>query len=199
MAKKRPSPERPSKQVESTISQPAVLADAALSFLRDTKGAVTWSARDLADTLKVGRNDAEQVAALLEAQGYAKRSGTEWVTTQAGESVSGAKAPRFTQASVKKAVEALKERIKQVSSDKNSDFKIIEAVAFGDFLLDRARVQAADVGIGLLQRGEASDIRSASQAKAERAFLRQLRSRSAALNVKPYAQWMGNRSHVDLL
>jgi hypothetical protein len=48
--------------------------------------------------------------ALLAAQGYVQRaSGTdEWMTTPAGESVSGAKPPRFTRESVEQAVESLK-------------------------------------------------------------------------------------------
>jgi hypothetical protein len=39
-------------------------SEAALSFLKDTKGATTWSVRDLADVLKISRRDAEQVIAL---------------------------------------------------------------------------------------------------------------------------------------
>jgi DNA-binding transcriptional regulator YhcF (GntR family) len=182
---------------------PPVPAEAALSFLKDTKGTLTWSARDLADTLKIGRHDAQQVVALLEAQGYVQRAKgkDDWIATPAGESVSGAKTPRFTRESVEQAVAALKDRIKRSNQDRMSVFRITDAVAFGDFLLkDRPRVQAADVGIGLKRRGEADEeLRSASDAKAERAFLRQLRGRTALLNIKPYAEWMSRRSHLDLL
>lgn len=181
----------------------SIPAEAALSFLKDTKGALTWSVRDFADTLKINRGDAEQAIALLAAQGYVKRaSGTnEWMTTPAGESVSGAKSPRFARESVKQAVDALKERIKQVNKDKKAAFRITDAVALGDFLLsDRPRVQAAEVGIGLERPDEAaSELRSASDAKAERLFLRQLRGKTALLNLRPYAEWMSKRTHVDLL
>jgi len=64
------------------------------------------------------------------------------MTTPAAESVSGAKPPRFTRESVEQAVESLRERIKQVNRDSKATFKITDAVAFGDFLSDRPRVQA---------------------------------------------------------
>jgi hypothetical protein len=205
MAKKRPSPERPATHIvaSSSPTQPSIPAEAALSFLKDTKGAVTWSVRDLTDTLMIGRRDAEQVIALLSAQGYVQRaSGTgELMTTPAGESVSGAKPPRFTRESVQQSVDSLKERIKQVNKDSKAPFRITDAVAFGDFLLsDRPRVQFADVGIGLTPLGEAAaKPRSASSAKAERQFLRQLRGKTALLYIRPYAAWMRKRSNSDLL
>jgi DNA-binding transcriptional MocR family regulator len=182
---------------------PAISSEAALSFLKDTKGTLTWSPRDLADTLKISRREAEQVIGLLEAQGYVKRAhgANEWMTTPAGESLAGAKAPRFTRESVDHALDLLKERIKQANKDSNAPFRITDAVAFGDFLLrDRARVQAADVGIGLLRRGQTPNERpSASEAKAQRAFLRQLRGKTSVLNIRPYADWMSKRTHLDLL
>jgi hypothetical protein len=123
------------------------------------------------------------------------------MTTPAGETVSGAKTPRFTRESVEKAVEALKDRIKRSNDDRTSPFRITNAMVFGDFLLKhRPRVQAADVGIFLKRRSEADEgPRSATDAKAERAFLRQLRGRMALLNIKPYAEWMSRRSHLGLL
>ena len=161
---------------------------------------VRWcSRRDAEDS----RREAEQIIALLAAQGYVQRaSGTDdWMTTQAGESVSGAKSPRFTRESVERAVESLKERIKQVNKDAKAAFRITDAAAFGDFLLtDRTRVQAADVGIGLSPRGEAAgEVRSASTAKLERQFLRQVRGKTALVHIRPYADWMRKRSHLNLL
>jgi hypothetical protein len=183
MAKKRPVAERPMK--------PLISAEAALTFLKDTKGAVTWSVRYLTDVLKVNRRDAEQVAAFLEAQGYVKReSGDEWITTPAGESVSGSTFPRFTRDNVGQGVESLRERMKQVNRDSNARFRITHAVAFGDFLLkDRSRVQAAEVGIGLTLRGQpASESHSADDAREERKFLRELRGKTALLHIRPYAR-----------
>ena len=180
-----------------------VPAETALSFLKDTKGTLTWSVRDLADSLNISSRDAHKVLPFLEAQGYVQRAKgkEEWITTPAGETVSGAKLPRFTRESVEEAVAALKDRINDSNKDRESPFKITDALAFGDFLLNnRARVQVADVGIGLARRGQiAEQPRSASDAKAERAFLKQLRGRTALLNIKPYAEWMRKRSHRDLL
>jgi DNA-binding transcriptional MocR family regulator len=184
------------------IAALSIPAEAALSFLKDSKGMLTWSVRNLADSLGIDRREAQQVIPFLEAQGYVQRAKEkgEWITTPAGESVSGAKAPRFTRESVEQAVTALKDRIKGSNADRKSPFRITNAVAFGDFLVkDRARAQAADVGIGLAKRGEtAGEIRSATDAKTENAFLRQLRGKTALLHIRPYADWMKQRSHLEL-
>jgi DNA-binding transcriptional regulator YhcF (GntR family) len=197
---------------------PALPAEAALSFLKDTKGTLAWSTRELAECLKINRREAEQVVVLLQAQGYVQpahqkgtsRAADEWITTPAGESVSGAKAPRFTRESVEQALAALKGRIQQTNKDRQSPFRIAEAAAFGDFLRpNRARVQSADVGIRLVRYEDsprrdsnataAAELRSASEAQAERKFLRDLRAKSAHLNLRPYAEWMRQRTHLDLL
>ncbi len=197
----------PSQRERPTL--PSLSAEAALSFLKDTKGTLTWSARDLADTLKINRREAQQALAFLQAQGYVQpahqkgsaRSADQWITAPAGETVSGAKPPRFTRESVEQALVALQNRIKQSNKDPRIPYRITDAVAFGDFLLpDRARVQSADVGIRLAQRGaSSSEPRSASDAQAERKFLRQLRAKSALLTIRPYVGWMRHRSHRDLL
>src|SRR5260370_1057215 len=75
----------------------------------------------------------------------------------AGETVSGAKPPRFTRASVDQALAALKNRIKQSNKDPRIPYRITDAVAFGDVLLpDLARVQSAHVGIPLARRRASS-------------------------------------------
>ena len=197
----------PSQRERPTL--PSLPAEAALSFLKDTKGTLTWSPRDLADALRINRREAEQALAFLQAQGYvqpARQKGSahsagQWITTPAGETVSGAKPPRFTRASVDQALAALKNRIKQSNKDPRIPYRITDAVAFGDFLLpDRARVQSPDVGIGLVRRGaSSSEPRSASDAQAERKFLRDLRANSALVTLRPYAGWMRHRSHRNLL
>jgi hypothetical protein len=190
-------------QISPRSVLPAVAAEAALSFLKDTKGELTWSAKDVSDVLKIPKREAEQVIRLLEAQGYAQQTHQpgEWMTTPAGESVCGAKPPRFTRDSVEQAIDALQERIKEANKDGKAAHRITHAVAFGDFLLrGRARVQAADVGIALEKRGaKEGELRSASDAKQERAFLRQLRGKTALLQIRPYAEWMSTRSHRKLL
>jgi hypothetical protein len=188
---------------------PSIPAEAALSFLKDTKGALTWTVRDLADTLKIDRREAEQALAFLQAQGYVQPQGTkgQWITTPAGEAVSGAKAPRFTPESVQQALTALKDRIRDNNKNRQAPFRITAAVAFGDLLLsDRARVQSADVGIRLARREDSQrknlstvEPRSASDAKAERNFLRELRAKSTHVTLRPYAGWMRQRTHHDLL
>ena len=181
----------------------AIPAEAALSFLKDTKGALTWTIRDLAATLNINRTDVDRVVALLQAQGYVQpaHANGEWMTTPSGETVSGAKPPRFDRTSVEGALASLRERIKQMNKDAKSLFKVTTAVAFGDFLVkDRARVKAADVGIELSRRGDRlGDFQSASSAREERAVLRELRTRTALLLLKPYADWMKSRSHRNLL
>src|ERR1041384_583836 len=60
---------------------PKVPVTAVFSFLKDTRGAVTWTADDLARTLKVKKHEAEKVLSVLELQGYVHRSGEdEWLT-----------------------------------------------------------------------------------------------------------------------
>jgi hypothetical protein len=51
----------------------------------------------------------------------------EWMTTSAGESVSGAGTPRFTRENVEQAGEFLRERINEVNKDSKAAFKTIEA------------------------------------------------------------------------
>jgi len=98
-------------------------------------------------------------------------------------------------------------RVQQNNKNRQASFRITDAVVFGDFLLpDRARVQSADVGIGLVRRQDstrrdnsANATHSASEAQAERKFLRELRAKSAHTNLRPYADWMRSRTHRDLL
>ena len=174
-------------------------------FFRDTKGSVSWSLRDLSQTLNISREEAERVVALLQMQGYvqpeAHKSG-EWITTPSGETVSGAKTPRFDRATVEAALTSLKQRIEETNKDRAAKFQITRAVAFGDFLAkDRARVQAADVGIDAAQRSQARALTRSLcrippvEAREEQEFLRQLRGRSALINLKMYSEWMGTRTH----
>lgn len=204
----------PSGKKNQSSLLPAIPAEAALSFLKDTKGALSWTARDLANTLNIKPGEADRALAFLQAQGYvqpagksAARSNQQWMTTPAGETVSGAKPTRFTPESVQQALAALKDRIRDNNKNRQAPYRITEAVAFGDFLLpDRARVQSADVGIRLSRREDsqrkntsAPAPRSASDAKTERNFLRDLRAKSTHITPRPYADWMRLRTHQDIL
>jgi hypothetical protein len=198
---RNPSLRNPNDVVSARPSWAQLPAEAALSFLKDMKGAMNLSIPDLMRTININRQDAAQVLAIFATQGYVRQSSQDWITTPAGDAVSGARVPRLSPENVKKAVEALRQRIKQNNKDAKAAFEVSRAVAFGDFLLnDRARVQAADVGIGLIRReGNAVEKISARDAKAEEAFLRMLRGKTALLSVKEYQEWMGKRSHLDLV
>src|SRR3984893_19425788 len=191
-----------SKTKTGTGIMPALPAEAVMSFLKDTRGLVTWTTRDLAESLGITTAEATQVIAIMAMQGYVKAAhgGPEWLTTPAGETVSGSKLPHFTRERVEGALSNLKERIAAVRKDFKSPFEISTAVAFGDFLSDRPRVQAPDVGIQLARRKSDAVARaSAAEHKERLAFLKQLRGKSAPLNVQPYQEWMSKRSHRKLL
>jgi hypothetical protein len=178
---------------------PSVPAAAVMSFLKDTRGLMTWTTRDLAETLDIPASEAAKVIAIMEMQGYVKaaQAAREWFTTPAGQSVSGSKLPRYTPERVAAALSSLKERIAAARKNFKSPFTISAAVAFGDFLSERPRVQAPDVGIELVKRTGAKT--SATDAKARLAFLKQLRGRNTPLNVQAYQEWMSKRSHQNLL
>ncbi|MGA7625365.1 MAG: hypothetical protein WB630_12580 [Candidatus Acidiferrales bacterium] len=174
-------------------------AAAVFSFLKQTKGLLTWTAEDLSKTLKLKKADAEKVLALLAVQGYIKRHlGTnQWITTIAGEEVSQAKSPRFSAQSVHAALTELRKRIAESNLNLAERYKITDAVAFGDFMNDGARVQAADVGIRLEHRKAVGS--KSKDNRTEREFLKVLRANSALLNIKPFEPWMRMRTHLDLL
>jgi len=176
---------------------PTVPLDAILSFLKDTRGTVSWSAKSVKDCLQLDNKQTQQILAILEMQGYVAREGDDWLTTAAGESVAKSKKPQFSRESVDEALDTLKERIAAVNRDKRSAFKVTKAVAFGDFLSGRARVQAADVGIELSRRELTGD-----QAETElkrRELLEALRRKSRLFAAERYRPWMGLRSHRNLL
>ncbi len=187
---------------ENSSSKPIARVPAAelLSFLKQTRGVQSWTDKDLAKALKIGLPEAKEAIAALQLQGYIEAAGAtgKWRITEEGDLVSGAKTPGFTRQSVEKALDLLRDRIKAVNDDPNADYKITDAVAFGDFLTDAARVQAAEVGIRLTRKNEQLT-GSAKAHRGEIAFLKQLRGKSALLQVVPYADWMNTRSHLPLL
>ena len=175
-------------------SMPNIPVAAVFSFLKDKRGALSWTLRDLTQTLNISEQEARGVLAILKLQGYvSETSDNELLTTASGEIVSGSKPPRFTHEGVDGAVAELFDRILATNSDRNADFKITQAVAFGDFLSGRANCQAADVGIELTPREPASGRDQINY------FLKQLRGMSQFLNIKPFEPWMSKRSHRRLL
>ena len=141
------------------------------------------------------------MAAILQLQGYIKQHGTdEWIATISGEAISGSKTPRFTPERVENGLSTLNERIKEINQDSQAKFEITKAVAFGDFLDGRARVQTPDVGIQLVRRKFADAAAgSAREHSTERAFPKSLRGNTSMLNIQAYQKSMSDRPHRRLL
>ncbi|HEY6466646.1 MAG TPA: hypothetical protein VIY69_11685 [Candidatus Acidoferrales bacterium] len=169
--------------------------DAVFSFLKDTRGMVSWTARDLSETLGVTLAQANDALPVLEMQGYVRPSGKdEWLTTIEGETVSGSVVPRYKKEAVDEALASLQDRIRQLNADRGTETIITRAVAFGDFLSGQARVQAADVGIEAAARGAKNTPQRPSAA-----LLSTLKAKSPMLHLLPFAPWMVNRTHRKLL
>jgi len=174
-------------------TMPDIPMEAVLSFIKETRGDLTWTVNTITETLKMSRAEAAKVLPILELQGYIKQTvgKNEWMTTINGETVSGSKAPHFSSQRVSKALSGLEDRIQAVNDNRRSLFRITEAVAFGDFLHGKSLAQAADVGICLVPRH--------TPAGDERDFLRKMRARNSAIQLAPYRPWMSRRLHHNLL
>ena len=148
-------------------------------------------------SLKISDADANQIVAILSMQGYVKAALDDqgWLTTPAGEEVSGSRLPRYKFNSVNDALSVLEKSIKSNNQDRHARFHISEAVAYGDFLLGQALVQAADVGVRLDPGQEIS--KGLSRQSLD--FLKQLRGKTPRIQLHPYEPWMSIRSHRRLL
>ena len=180
------------------MNLPNIPLDALLSFLKDSRGAVDWSVKDLRECLKLDAKQAQQLLAILEMQGYVAKEGDQWLTTAAGENISKSKKPQFSLVRVTDALNKLKERIEALNRDKRAEFKITKAVAFGDFLRGRSQVQAADVGVETSRRAPLSGNSEKADEK-YRAFMDDLRRKSRFFTLQTYRPWMSQRSHRSLL
>jgi hypothetical protein len=196
---KKPASARVIEMPAPAPSMRAIPVDEVMSFLRQTRSALTWSEQEMADSLKITQAEASRAIDLLELQGYVKRSSADnsWMTTIDGEAVSGSKAPWFGRERVEKALADLKNRITAVNRDRRAAFHVIDAVAFGDFLLEIPRVQPAEVGIRLVARAQADA--PDHSAKGEREFLRLMRGKGGLLRLQSYQPWMSSRSHRRLV
>jgi hypothetical protein len=175
----------------------SIPAAAAISFMRETRGLVSWTVKNLQKSLLIPVAQARDVIQALELQGYVKQveNSQEWLTTLNGEAVSGSKLPRFDRQGVEKTLSSLAERIKFVNKDPRSPYKVAQAVAFGDFLSNRFLAQAADVEIQLVARDAASE---SDTRKSKREFLKKVRARDLKVNLMIYEPWMSQWSHRDL-
>jgi hypothetical protein len=180
---------------------PSLPAAEALSFLQETRGISTWTVRDMAKSLHISPTDAKRVIAVLELQGYVKPAAAdEWMTTLSGEDVSGSKPPRYIRERIEAALSLLGKRVAEINRERNAPYRVVDAVAFGDFLSERPRVQSAEVGVQLARREPIEDAPdSAKEHKEQREFLKQLQGRGTLLHVRPYENWMSARTHRSLL
>jgi hypothetical protein len=187
------------KKKVSAARMPAVSIAAALSFLKETKGALTWTAQEFARGVGITVAEAGPALAVLQMQGYVKpgEGKNVWMTSLDGDAVSGAAAPRFSAEAVKKALEDLRGRMTAVNKDAKAEFRVSSAIAFGDFMTDRAQVQAADVGIELARRSARAAMRISKVD--ERAFLKTLRAGKQMIRLIPFEPWMRERAHRRLL
>lgn len=186
---------------QSLRSLPSLPAAELFSFLKEIRATQTWTEKDLSNSLNINAARAKDAIAMLELQGYIEPAGRteKWRITEEGDVVSGAKSPQFTRASMDEALAAFRERLKAVNDDRNAAYTVTAAVAFGDFLRDQSRVQAADVGIGLQQKANAQSTASAREHAAELSFLKELRGKTALLHLRPLEDWMLARTHRALL
>src|SRR5262249_10476889 len=150
-------------------TMPRVAPEAVYSFLKDTRGLLSWRAHDLEETLAVDAKQASQILALLQMQGYIAESSErgQWMTTAAGEAVSGSKTPRLRREKVEAALVEFADRIRAINRDKGAEFRIVEATVFGDFLSRRPLTQKAELGIGLRKRNSAPEGEAAADRKSE--------------------------------
>jgi hypothetical protein len=178
---------------------PQIPIAAVFSFLKDTRGVVDWTVQDLAKTLKISLGEARRIVELMQVQGYIKPAGNDtWLTSLAGENVSGSVTPRFARESVEHALASLKERIRELNRDSQGEFSVGEAVAFGDYLSHRPRVQAAEVGIDLTRKGGRKSSASVTPEQAAE-VLKKLKNKSSMLHMRHYEDWMSARTHRKLL
>ena len=171
-------------------------APAVVSFLKEFSAAPPWTAKDLAGALNVAESEANAALPMLEAAGYVQRtSGGRWMTTDQADAVSGAKEPRFTRASVDKAVSGLIDRVRAWNAEQRRGTKVARMIVYGDYLSERERVQPAEIAIEFEHSGD----RGAAEQAVENEAVKGLKARSAMLNTHLLEPWMAGRSHRVLL
>jgi hypothetical protein len=184
---------------ETSVQLPSVSTSAVFSFLKDSRGALTWKVRDFQDCLDIAAKDAKQILAILQMQGYVQQKDDKdkYLTTASGEAVSESKLPRMKRESVEEALSTITERIAAINRDPRAKFSIRKAVAFGDFLSKRPQLQAADVGVMLTRRTLVSA--NDDNDEEERTFLKQLQAKNRFVHILRYQPWMSERTHRKLL
>jgi len=171
--------------VPDSAALPHIPADAVLAFVKQASIEATFDAPFVRRALNVTGAEAKQVVAMLEAAGYIERAGERWRTTDAGDVASGAKPPRLRRAGVEKAVAGLTGRIEALNAG-GGPYQVKRAVLFGQYLSDHDPIQDADIGV---------EIEGAAAGREQHSVLAQLRARSSALALRPFAEWMEHIPH----
>jgi hypothetical protein len=174
-------------------AMPGLPFDAVMSFIKQTRSALTWSPHDMSEALKTSIEESKRIITVLALQGYVKQSEDgAWITTIDGETISGSRPPRFSHARIVEALAGLRDRIKSNNADKTAPFRVVDAVAYGDFLLKQPLVQAADVGVALTPS-------RIGLWGIEKELYKRLRAGHSFLHLIPYQSWMSHRSHQGLI
>jgi hypothetical protein len=185
-----------------TQSISIVPAGAVFSFLKQVSGE-PWTKIRLMQVLMIKADAASKVTPLLEMMGYAEPipgKKNVWRNTQSGNTVAGAKPPRFNYDSVVEALAEMRGRVAQMNADRSSPFQVAELIAFGDFLDQRPKVQAADVGVALLpKKQDQAAAPSVMERQRQERVLADLRAKSSILHLHLIEDWMRKCSHRDLL
>ena len=195
-------PSKPGTTTPSQTTPPTIPAAQVISFLRGVHSSLTWTGQDFAAMMNVSQDQTVEALGMLQLAGYVEPlEKGKWRTTDQGRQIAGGKTPRFTAESMEKALSELKERIIFLNSDESATYRVTRAVAFGDFLGDRVRVQAAEVGIELQPRTstETDKKESVTSRAQEKGLLKRLQEHSTLLRVQQYEPWMSDRSHRDLM
>lgn len=176
----------------------AARAPEALTLLRVMAGVPTWKAEDVAKALMISRVEALRAITALEVQGYVKETGPdEYVSTWPEEA--GPQSPPYTAAQIEAALCEFRGRIAEVNADSNATYKIGEAIAFGDFLYNRERVEPGEVAVQLVLREPMSSAPPVKEQETRRGFLRFLQGSYHAFRIRPYEEWMALRTHIRLV
>ena len=129
------------KPIRRKLHKGALSAVAAMSFLKETRGLLTWTIKDLQKSLLIGATQAREVIAALGLQAYVKRAENplEW---RSHDKRRAARA-RTLRASAGKP---WRNRSQLCANESSSSikiaarlYKIAQAVAFGDFLRGSAQ------------------------------------------------------------
>ena len=149
-----------------------------------------WTAADVAGTLGMDPDTANEVAAELALMGYAEPIPTKqdaWRNTAAGNKVAGVRPPRLTRKTAEDLLADVVDRAVGVNLEDRYSVCISKIVAFGGITTTHERMQDIDLGVEL----QAKLGRTPTESD-EEAVLKALKGSSAALKAHPLKGWLLN-------